>query len=167
MMYKGKGIIIVLLIVFCLDISAQELTQQVLLPVGAIVTTGNMHYSHSIGENAIEIFKTPDKDLTQGFQQPLIKFVKDIQPPGNGVKVYPNPATDFVNIEIFGERAQSFKLDIITITGTIIKTEQLSFVDAFWWVKRMPTDHLSRGLYFIRIVSQDGIINRTFKIDIM
>jgi Secretion system C-terminal sorting domain len=96
-----------------------------------------------------------------------MKFVKEEPPAGNGVKVYPNPVIDILKIELFGETARTFKIELITISGTIVRSEKIIFPDQFWNIQEVNVESLSKGLYFVRVISDDGLINRTFKIDKM
>jgi hypothetical protein len=167
-MLKNTGILI--LIIFLgsgTSLLSQELSQQVLVCVAGVTRSGAIEYSHTIGESAVELFSTADLDLTQGFQQPRIIFSKENPPSGNGVNVYPNPVVDFLNVELFGDGSRSFRIEVINISGTLVRTEKVTFSDPFWEIRQYPVDQLIKGLYFIRIVSDDGIINRTFKIDKM
>jgi hypothetical protein len=147
------------------NLLSQTLSHQVIVPVAGLQSSGKVHYSQTIGEAAVEVFSSSEFVFTQGFQQPGLKYTKENPPPGNGVKVYPNPVTDYVTIELFGTGSRSFLIDFFNISGTIIKTENLDFTDSYWYIQPFPVDRFSKGLFFIRIMSTDGIINRTFKIE--
>jgi len=164
-MIKGINIIAVLLSVIWIDISAQELTHQVLVPVAGVSSTGSINYSQTIGETAVEIINSSDFVFTQGFQQPGIKVSKVNPPPGNGVKVYPNPVTEYVTVELFGSDTREFRIEFITISGTTFKVENLGFKNQYWHIEQYSVEKFSKGLFIIRIISKDGIINRTFKIE--
>jgi hypothetical protein len=144
---------------------SQQLSHQVLVPLAGVTNTGSLTYSQTIGETAIEIFQSSDCEFTQGFQQPCIKFTKENPPPGNGVKVYPNPVSDYVNVELFGDISRNFRVEIINISGTVVISERLGFTDMYWNTHQIPVEKLSTGLYFVRILSEDGVISRIFKID--
>lgn len=146
-------------------LSAQSLTQQVIVPVAGLQTSTKVHYAQTVGEAAIEIIGCTEYVFTQGFQQPGIKVVKENPPPGNGIKVYPNPVFDFVTIELFGNETRTFLIDFISISGTIIRSEKYEFNDQYWICQPFPVEKYSRGLFFIRVKSSDGLINRTFKIE--
>jgi hypothetical protein len=163
----GTRVTIFLLLASQGNLIAQQLSHQVLVPVAGIISTGDFNYTQTGGETAVEIISSPDFVFTQGFQQPGIKYSKEDVPAGNGVKVYPNPVTDYLYIELFGSGARSFRIDIINLTGTIILNEKLDFNEQFWHREPFSFDKLSIGLYFVRIISDDGIINRTFKIEKM
>lgn len=164
-MFKNYiNLVIMLLLASNARLFSQEISHEVLVPVAGIVSTGEMEFTQTIGETAIQIIGTSDIILTQGFQQPRITFSPEIAPLGNGVNVYPNPVTDIVNVELFGDGSRSFRIDIITISGTLVRSEKMFFSDPFWQIRQYSVDQLSKGLYFIRVISDDGVINRTFKI---
>jgi hypothetical protein len=162
---KRKNFIILLIFVFCSNISAQEITHQVLVPMAGISSNGSINYSQTIGETAVEIINSTDFVFTQGFQQPGIKVSKENPPPGNGIKVYPNPVTEYITIELFGIASREFRIEFFTISGTMLKVENLSFKNQYWHIQEYSVEKFSKGLFFIRIVSEDGIFNRTFKIE--
>jgi hypothetical protein len=164
-MVKGTWILLLIFIISWKGVFSQHLSHQVIVSAAGITSTGVINYSQTIGETAVQIIENSGFIFTEGFQQPGIKISAENPPPGNGVKVYPNPVTDYVNIELFGEVARTFRIDIINITGTIVSTEKVVFVDQFWNIKQVPVEKLGRGLYFVRIISDDGMISRSFKIE--
>jgi hypothetical protein len=166
-MVKGTKILILILLVSRGSLLSQQLSHQVLVPVAGVAYNSNISYSQSVGETAVVIINSYDFVLTQGFQQPPVKLSKSVPPPGNGVKVYPNPVSDILSIEMFGQRDQSFRIELLTISGIIVMSEKRVFSGQFWDILEISVDKFSKGLYFVRVMSDDGIINRTFKIDIM
>ncbi len=165
-MYLGKRIHIVLLLFWsCKILLSQGLSHQVIVPVGAVQCTPAIHYSQTIGEAAVEIFRNTDLVLTQGFQQPGIRLKTENAPAGNGLKVYPNPVRDYVTVELYGTGKRTFIIDFFNITGSITRTEKIEFSDTYWLCQPFSVEHYSQGLFFIRITSTDGIFNRTFKIE--
>jgi hypothetical protein len=166
-MSRGTKVLLVFLLVSQGNLLSQQLSHQVLVPVAGVAYEGNISYSQTIGETAVVIINSYDFVLTQGFQQPPVKLSKSIPPPGNGVKVYPNPVSDILNIELFGQKNQTFRIELLTISGIIVMSEKRVFSGQFWDISEIAVDKFSKGLYFVRVISDDGIINRTFKIDIM
>ena len=81
------------------------------------------------------------------------------------MKVYPNPVHDFLTIEIYGEKARSYRIEFIDVSGKIIRSERREFCDNFWFREPQNVKDLAGGLYFIRIISDDGLFNRTFRIE--
>lgn len=164
-MIKRIEVLILLLLVSRGIIFSQQLSQQVLVPAAGVVASGSFNYSQTIGETAIEIIGSSGFVFTQGFQQPGIKISPEKAPPGNGVDVYPNPAIDFITVKFFGDIARKFRIDVISITGTIVSSGAIEFITNYFYEQRIDFASLKRGIYFVRVVSQDGIINRTFKIE--
>ena len=162
-----KTLIIILLIFTGIapELFSQHLSHQVLLPAAGVTSIPGIDYTQTIGETAVAIFTTSGYVLTQGFQQPRITFVPVIQPPGNGVDVFPNPATYNLVVRLFGDVSREFRIEIMTITGTIILSYEISFSGTYYHEEVIPVEYLKNGLYFVRITSMDNIINRTFKIE--
>lgn len=167
-MLKSARILILFIILgWGTDLFSQHLSHQVLVPVAGVISFGNVNYSQTIGESEIEIIGSSDYVFTQGFQQPSIKFTSEHPPEGTGVDVYPNPVVENLTVKLFGDISRDFRIEIINITGTIVLTRKLSFIDNYNFEDVIPVGHLYRGLYFVRISSMDKIINRTFKIEKM
>jgi hypothetical protein len=166
-MNKGTKVLILLILVSQGIVFSQQLSHQVLVPAAGIAFTGALNYSQTIGETAIEIISGSGYVFTQGFQQPGIKYSLETAPAGNGVDVYPNPVTDFVNVKFFGDVARKFKIDIINISGNVVNSGTISFITNYYYIQRIEVDRLKLGFYFVRIVSDDGLIRRTFKIEKM
>jgi hypothetical protein len=164
-MIKGTKILLLFLLVSCTNVFSQQLSHQVLVPVAGLTSGGSVNYSQTVGETAIVIVGCTDFLFTQGFQQPGIKISPEKPPAGSGVKVYPNPVTDFLTVELFGNEARTFRIELINFRGTIIFTDEKIFSDQFWIKEPYNVENLLKGLYFVRIISEDGIINQTFKIE--
>lgn len=148
-----------------ITLSSQGLSNQVIVPVAGLLNSGKLHYSQTVGEVAVEIFGCTRYVFTQGFQQPGIKLKNEIPPPGNGVRVYPNPVSDFVTIELFGTGRREFLIQFVNITGSVMQSEKFEFNDNYWLCQPFSVENFARGMFFIRIISTDGMINRAFKIE--
>lgn len=164
-MIKGTKVLILFLLVSWTNIFSQQLSHQVLVPVAGLASGGSINYSQTVGETAIVIFTCTEFLFTQGFQQPGIKISPEKPPQGSGVKVYPNPVTDFLTIELFGNETRTFRIEIINMRGTIVITDKKELNDQFWIKEPYNVGNLIKGLYLVRIMSEDGIINQTFKIE--
>jgi hypothetical protein len=163
-----RAIIVLILILFSVTVAkTQQLSHQVLLPAAGVIYTGGISYSQTIGEEAVELFISPDYILTQGFQQPRLTLLPGVAPLGTGVKAYPNPAKDFINIELFGEKGRSFRISVSNISGSIVYSSDLCFDSKYWYIQEIPIISLSNGLYIVQVASLDGVIRRIFKIEKM
>jgi hypothetical protein len=163
----GRGLILLLLLIFGSwgSLFSQQLSNQVIVSAANVVSTANLSYSQTIGESITDIFTSFDFTLTQGFQQPGIKLTVVNPPNGNGVNAYPNPATDYIKIELFGETERTFWIEIFNINGNTKYIEKLTFDDKFWFIKEIDVSDFALGIYLIRVTSEDKLISRTFKIE--
>jgi hypothetical protein len=166
-MIKGTKVLIVLLLFSCANGFSQQLSHQVLVPAAGLATAGVINYSQTIGETAVEIISNSGFVLTQGFQQPGIQILTVPQPEGNGVDVYPNPVTDFINVKLYGDVARKFRIEVINITGMVVNSMTMDFSDKYYYIEQIEAAKLKYGFYFVRVTSDDGTINRIFKIEKM
>ena len=166
-MIKGTKVLLLILLFSWTKSFSQQLSHQVLVPAAGLATAGVINYSQTIGETAVEIINNSGFVLTQGFQQPGIKISTEIAPEGTGVDVYPNPATDFINVKLFGDVARKFRIEVINITGTVVNSMTMDFTDKYYYIEQIEVAKLKYGFYFVRVTSDDGRINRIFKIEKM
>jgi hypothetical protein len=165
-MVRGTKIIFLLLLFASpAGLFSQQLSHQVLAPAAGIMASHNVNFSQTVGETAVEIIGFSDKVLTQGFQQPGIRLNPVNTPQGNGIKVYPNPVNDIVKVELFGDVGRTYTIMIMSITSSVLYTEKLAFSDRFWNIREINMNRMAKGMYFIRIVSDDKKFDRTFKIE--
>lgn len=165
MKFKRYKLLVIGLSSLSVTVFSQQLSHQVLVPLAGVVSGNNVNYSQTVGETAVEIVGCSEYLITQGFQQPGIKVTPETPPPGTGINVYPNPVTDFLTIELFGESARTFRVDIINATGTVVLSERKVFSDRFWYKEAQNIENLINGIYLVRIISEDRVINRIFKIE--
>ena len=166
-MKKGGIVFLTLFLLSGGRAEAQHLSHQVLVPAAGTAICTSAHLSQSIGESAITLLSSDMYDLTQGFQQPRVRLVVVDQPQGSGVKAYPNPATEFLNIEIYGESARSYSIVLMDLSGRIVYSSELNFTDTYWYVHSIPVRQYVKGFYLARVRCTKGIIDRTFKISII
>jgi hypothetical protein len=164
----GKAKVFILLLLFpAIFCHGQELSTYVVVPAAGVATAGVISYSQSVGEPVVEIVTSTDIVLTQGFQQPGVKEVLGSPPDGTGVNVYPNPATDYINVKLFGDKARQFKIEVINLTGVIMNSITLDFTSKYYYIQQIDVMRLKFGIYFVKVVSNDRVIDRVFKIEKM
>jgi hypothetical protein len=162
---KRFRILILVFLVSPAVVYSQQLSNQVLVPLAGVATGTNINYTQTVGETAVEIVGCSEYVFTQGFQQPNFRIYSEEQPPGTGVKVYPNPVTDYIMIELFGDLPRTYKIEIINIAGTVVMSDRKVFSGTYWYKEPRNIEDLISGIYFIRVMSEDRIINRIFKIE--
>ena len=75
---------------------------------------------------------------------------------GNSLKVYPNPTANMLNVEGEGMRS----LEVYNTIGQRVMTMEVSGNKT-----QINTESLNNGIYFLRIVANDGnVLNRTFSV---
>jgi hypothetical protein len=166
-MNKVTKVLILLLFPFWTCANGQQLSHMVLVPAAGMATAGVINFSQSIGESAVEIMSGSGFNLTQGFQQPGMIYTGELPHEGTGVDVYPNPATDYINVKLFGDGGRKFRIEIINLTGTIMSFMTLDFITDYYHIQHIDVTDLKLGFYFVRITSDDLKIKRIFKIEKM
>lgn len=162
---KRFCLLLPILLIFLTNAFSQQLSHQVLVPLAGVSSTSSYSYSQTVGETAVEIVGCSYYIFTQGFQQPPVKVSVETRPEGNGIKIYPNPVVDYVTIEFFGESAKTFKVDFINLTGKIVKSFKFRFGNNYWFTEPQNIEDIITGFYLVRVRSEDGMIDRTFKIE--
>lgn len=64
-------------------------------------------------------------------------------------RIYPNPSTDFINIEL--NNYENFTLSIINSSGQVLLKKQMTERQ----IERINISEFSKGVYFIKITGQD------------
>lgn len=77
------------------------------------------------------------------------------------VKVYPNPVTDYVNVEINSEFSGAVLAEIIDMQGRIIETRSIDLTSGQNEV-RFEADHLNVGTYLVRLNKDNKILTTQF-----
>lgn len=75
------------------------------------------------------------------------------------ISIYPNPAENILNLNFNLEQNQSFNINLISSTGSLVYSEEiLNFAGNY--KTTLDLTHLMRGVYFLQLVSDKGILNR-------
>jgi len=164
----GKRVILAVSVMFCTMGTAfsQEISHQVLVPAGGVISVSNIYMSQTLGESAIEIINSDDYALTQGFQQPSIIFKPDSFP-GTNVLAYPSPVTDYLTIHFWSDKPRSFLVYMVNMYGTEVFRKRFDFTVPFSYMHYQDVTDLTPGLYLIRVESNDSYLKKTIKIEKM
>ncbi len=108
-----KKILSFTLLLSVLIINAQSISAELISSAGNHYQDENIQVSWSIGEPIIATLAEGDLILTQGFHQDRYTIQTLIEDLSSNfkVKIYPNPTTDFINVN-FTENSPSAKLQI-------------------------------------------------------
>jgi len=81
------------------------------------------------------------------------------KPPYSLVNLYPNPAHDFVSIEIFSKESTFLSISLLSINGREYNVKRQFKVEkginTYSFSLFSPSSHLSNGLYFIKLYNQN------------
>ena len=132
----------------------------------AVVSGGGYHSGQSrsiswtLGEIAIETLTSPEKTLTQGFQQPNLSvvWVDDPQNIDILVSAYPNPTTDILYIHVKKEVPENATFTLYDMKGNLLTSNNLT--DSR---HKLSFTTYKPGVYFVRL-SFDSQYVKTFKI---
>ena len=73
--------------------------------------------------------------------------------------IFPNPSSDIFNVSFTSEDIQDLKVRILNVIGREIVNENLEqFVGEY--VKSLNLNEYTKGVYFLEITTNDGIINK-------
>ncbi len=152
---------------------AYNLSQQVMVPAGNLVTAGNITYQQTVGETAVEISLPSFYNLSQGFQQP--RFIPPSSFPvreGNGVDFFPNPVSKFIperpdifSVRMYGVMSRHYRITIINLLGSLMYVKETEFSGEHDVTHDINMGHYGKGTYIATVISADGVINRSFKIE--
>ena len=77
----------------------------------------------------------------------------------DNLDVYPNPSRDIFNVSFTSEDAQDLEVRVINVVGEVVYTENLmNFTGEF--TKEIDLRRSTKGIYFLEITTEDGVINK-------
>ena len=107
-------------------------------------------------------FVADNWDTGNGFTmtaQPVTK-VNDYANVGN-LNVYPNPATDMLNLQFTTANAEMIRCDIVDMNGKCIKSIERQH-DGGLFEESVNVSDIAAGIYFLRIRTQEGTTMQKF-----
>jgi hypothetical protein len=166
-----KSYIFTLFFIFISTVGAeaQKLSHQVLVPAAGLMTTGNVSYQQTVGETAVEIFTLYPYTLTQGFQQPRMIPGDGPDPGVNGIDVYPNPVSkdnyNVLKVSLKSTEVRVFTIFIFNFSGSIVYSWRSDVSLDQSYIHSVDMSNFSRGIYIVRVMSSDGVIDLSYKIE--
>lgn len=143
---------------------SQQKSQSVIASAGDISKGANVILEWTLGEPAIESVSTLSSLYTQGFHQPVL----DVQRANSGntliknvFRVFPNPATSVLNIQLDKPVKERLLITLINVSGRAL--QNITFPQEAT-ASRMDVSRHPHGIYLLRITNQDGSIHSEFKI---
>lgn len=159
---KMKKILLLLFMVFCYTlVYCQSLNPTVIATAGNFYANANNSVSWTIGECIPETFSDSSNKLTQGFQQGIyeIKTAADFTENLLKINLYPNPATDFVNLEISSQNDKVFTYQLFDVNGKCLKNEKITSVKS-----EITLTGYSGGILLLNVFENENKLLKSFKI---
>jgi hypothetical protein len=147
---------------FALSLSGQK--QEVIASAGGYnKDAGNtISISWTLGETIIPTFKAADNSLilTHGFQQQLIvTTIEENLLELVNVTIYPNPASEILNIRFEVPLDGAVDLYILNQQGSLVLTD---IIEATTVEKQVSMQEYPAGVYFVRLIK--GKLSNVYKV---
>jgi len=152
-----RCIFVLICLVFVLSATAQ-VKQEVIASAGGYNVNGALSISWTLGETIIPTLTSQDGSLilAHGFQQKLIiTAVEENLDLQVKIKVYPNPASEVVNIQFEEPVDGEIDVAILDSQGKLIKRET---IESAMVEKQINLQDFPAGIYYIRL-TKDKLVN--------
>lgn len=144
-----RSISLLIMIVFALSVTAQ-VKQEVIASAGGYNVNGGLSISWTLGETIIPTFQNGNLILTHGFQQQLIvTAIEENLDVLVNIKVYPNPASDVVNIQFEEPADGEVVITLMDSQGKLVKRD---LIEKAMTEKQMNLQDLPGGIYYLRMI---------------
>ncbi|MCD4768808.1 MAG: T9SS type A sorting domain-containing protein [Bacteroidales bacterium] len=144
--------------------SQNSLINRVVASGGDYTAGTNYRLTYTVGDLIVKKMTSANINLTTGFQQTwdLSVGIDDTEELME-VNAFPNPVTDLVRLDISSAEYREISVEILSITGTIVKT--LKFEGPFnGRIVEINMSEVNPGLYLMRVSSGNGKLNRAIRL---
>lgn len=148
-------------------LQAQSLSRQVIGSMGAYSEAANLSLSATAGQVSFATVIEDSLTLLQGFQQPdgfilasnvaLVPLVVDY-------KIYPNPTTDLLKINMNSNGPLALKVSLADINGRAIPSFNKELHGFGNLQTNLKLGQLPSGIYLIQIRDQNGQLIKSHKV---
>ena len=83
--------------------------------------------------------------------------IEDFFPGMREAHIFPNPFENSLIVELEFDHPQPFLIELYDLTGKLIFEEKL--VEQFSWKEEIPTGHLARGMYLLKLQGREASVN--------
>ena len=153
------------MILVALNSYPQSITRSVISVTGISSLEDKGLLSYSVGETITGCLLSPVNCLTQGFQQPSLRFFfeENINMGINAVEVYPNPVIKNLTILFYTRTIDLLHVELYSGNGTLFRSLQYNITETGWI--EVDMENLHSGLYLLHVYSTDKLLDRVFKIE--
>lgn len=156
-----RSLLIITALLIAITVSAQY-KQDVIASAGGYHEASGISISWTLGETIVPTFTAPDNSiiLTHGFQQQLIiTAIEENLETMVSVTVFPNPASDIINIRFEEPLNEEVNVMIISSQGKSVKT---IVVEATTVERQINMQDLPAGVYHLRLIK--GKLSNVYKV---
>lgn len=127
-----------------------SVSPQVIASAGNSGSAGSYIIDWTLGETVIETIEGTNNILTQGMHQTklVVTGTEELIFPGLEVKVYPNPTSDILMIEIIQSGNDIFSYELTDIAGRKIALRQMQSD-----IEELDMSNYVSGIYMIRVIN--------------
>lgn len=141
-------------IAFTISICSTAYSQEVVSPIGKTDTTVNTQVTWNLGEVVTSTGTAGSIESTQGYVQPIFSIVSIEEKntiDGLNLSLFPNPASQEVNLVLDGNLDGETLIKISNISGQVIREE--TFLNN---KHTLQIDEMAPATYFIEVISMNG-----------
>lgn len=159
-----KNIITIIAFLLVSIIYGQVLERQVIGSSGTSINNSNTILNFTIGEPIVGINSSTNNEVKQGFWHTSAAITlsnEDFINEELSVRLFPNPVSDFLNINFTEVTSANYALDVYDIAG---KRQMNATMLAGENQKQMNLQHLASGIYLISVTQLNTNNTNTFRI---
>ena len=151
-----KNAIVILSLLFFCQANAQEVAPS----SGGHFSSESYQLSWTVGEPVIETCNSASSQLTQGMHQSklIVTAINEIEGLNLSIVAYPNPVTDYVQLEVDSYRDEGLCYSLHGMGGNLLAHGKLTGNRA-----KVPMDRYTPSAYLLKIVDSNKVL-KTFKI---
>ncbi len=138
-----------------------SLAQENTVASGGNATGSGGSTSYSLGHVLYTTNTGTNGSVAQGVQQPYeITVITGVNETAIHLElsVYPNPATNYIQLKVENEKLESLTYQLIDLQGKVINTEKVTASNTTIIMEALP-----KAIYLINIIKNNQLI-KTFKI---
>lgn len=152
----------------CTAVLLSGLGMSVVLAQESVNTTGGNlsgtsgSVSYSVGQIVYTTNTGSNGSVAGGIQQPyeisVVTGIKEVNEINLSVSVYPNPATDYLILEVTDSELSALHFHLYDISGTVLQNVKITNNET-----RIVMSNLEPGAYFVKVIRGKTEL-KTFKV---
>lgn len=157
-----KQLIAIFFLIISINAFSQSISPELITTSGDNFKNSNVELDWSIGEIMIETYSNTENSLTQGFHQSkydVTTSVDEISGIDFKIKIFPNPTSDLINLQIVGNINQNLTYELIDLQGKVLIKNSVNKTK-----KQINMSRFSQNMYLLKITTENGKQVSIFKI---